>query len=946
MILIKKVYLRNFVSHRESELSFDRGVTALVGPNGAGKSSIVEAIYFALTGDVLRTESRRGGRSKWGVVNDRAKEGEAVVRLWLDVNGEEVVIERRCFKQSIRSRPVDHRVLRNGRTVAVSAKQVDKVVSEILGISTQSLKEIVRSALVVPQGEITRLLTARPAERKERLDKLLGLEAYEKARESLDNYSLNMELSDGTHLTLYPKRRSLDTLRMTYLSKLSELGRKREKLKSIEDEINSLTKDVEELSSRRKSLEDELRRVKEGIEKVYGELIKLKTQGEGADELRRKIKELRSKEEELSNELMRCLEAEKRIKVIESKLGIKEVISKARKLRESSTQLRSELDRVNTELERDKEIVNEIKRIKSKYPKDIEEVLQELKEAVSKESKLVSTRKELENERSELIRRKGVLEATISRIKRKIEEVLSNASGVVKERFNSAVEALKLISKYLSEVEDEVNELSNKYSELNRELSVIESRIDDVKGKLRYLKGAKELSKCPLCQQPLTPRLRDELVRNLESELSRLKELIPKINDLLIDTKRRKEEKEALLNRLREVKVRLRDIVEDESRLSDLETELNELISKLGHVKNKLTEIDDEIKKVIELRTKLAEVESDYQRLKELMSKGVKEELISELERRREEISNELRRVEDELSSSIKLIEQVLGTDDLEEAEELISELENELSKLRELLARKEHLERLIKDIKKEIEEKEEELRRKEEAIRRSKELGRIYEGLKSKLDHVEDELKRINDELVSKETMIKSLRKERDELVEGINGLSNDLSKLRDAWRKLHILNWIKDKVFHKDGVPKLLRKELIRSVELLMKKYLEYFNLAYSDVRIDEDLNITLLGGGIEVGASRLSGGELVAASIALILSLHQAVLKGRLGFLVLDEPTIHLDEDRTKSLMEIVKNFRGGGIIPQLIVVTHHNEVRDASDTVYEVSKDVFSVVREVT
>ncbi len=934
------------MSHRESELSFDRGVTALVGPNGAGKSSIVEAIYFALTGDVLRTESRRGGRSKWGVVNDRAREGEAVVRLWLDVNGEEVVIERRCFKQPIRSRPVDHRVLRNGRTVAVSAKQVDKVVSEILGISTQSLKEIVRSALVVPQGEITRLLTARPAERKERLDKLLGLEAYEKARESLDNYSLDIELSDGTHLTLYPKKRSLDTLRMTYLSKLSELGRKREELKSVEEEINSLTKDVEELSRRRKSLEDELRRVKEEIERIRDELIKLRTQGEGANELRSKIKELRSREEELSKELMRCSEAENRIKVIETKLSIKEVVSKARKLRELRTQLRSELDRVNTELERDKEIVSEINRIKSKYPKGIEEVLQELRDVVSKEAKLTIMRKKLENERNELIRRKGVLEATISRIKRKIEEVLVNVSGVIKEQFNSAAEAFKLISKYLSEVEDEVSELSNKYSELTQELSVIESKIGDIKGKLRYLKGAKELSRCPLCQQPLTPKLRDELIINLENELKKLKESIPKINDLIRSIERRKEEKESLLNRLREIKIRLRDVIEDESRLGNLEAELNELISKLSHVQVKLEEVDNELRKIVELRTKLAEVENDYRRLKELISRGVREDLIYELERRKEVISKELSRVEDELSSSLELIKEVLGTNDLEKAEELISKLENELSKLRELLARKEHLERLIEDIRKEIKEREEELRRKEEAIKKSEELSRIYEGLKSKIDNVESELKRVNDELVSKETMIKSLKREREKLIEGINGLSNDLSKLRNAWRKLSILNWIKDKIFHKDGVPKLLRKELIRSVELLMKKYLEYFNLAYSDVRIDEDLNITLLGSGIEVGASRLSGGELVAASIALILSLHQAVLKGRLGFLVLDEPTIHLDEDRTKSLMEVVKNFRGGGIIPQLIVVTHHNEVRDASDTIYEVSKDIFSVVREVT
>ncbi|RLG85745.1 MAG: ATP-binding protein, partial [Thermoprotei archaeon] len=117
-------------------------------------------------------------------------------------------------------------------------------------------------------------------------------------------------------------------------------------------------------------------------------------------------------------------------------------------------------------------------------------------------------------------------------------------------------------------------------------------------------------------------------------------------------------------------------------------------------------------------------------------------------------------------------------------------------------------------------------------------------------------------------------------------------------------------------------------------------------SDVRIDEEsLDITLVSDRMEAGIGRLSGGELIATSIAMLLALHQVVFKGRVGFLILDEPTVFLDDERRRQMIDIFKRFRGGGIIPQLIIVTHSDEVRDAADVVYEVTRDVYSRVREV-
>ena len=46
--MIKTVELVNFISHSETKLDLDEGVTVFVGSNGAGKSSIIDGITFAL----------------------------------------------------------------------------------------------------------------------------------------------------------------------------------------------------------------------------------------------------------------------------------------------------------------------------------------------------------------------------------------------------------------------------------------------------------------------------------------------------------------------------------------------------------------------------------------------------------------------------------------------------------------------------------------------------------------------------------------------------------------------------------------------------------------------------------------------------------------------------------------------------------------------------------
>jgi len=49
-MIISKLELKNFKSHKKTVCVFDKGITLVFGQNGAGKSSIFEAINYGLFG--------------------------------------------------------------------------------------------------------------------------------------------------------------------------------------------------------------------------------------------------------------------------------------------------------------------------------------------------------------------------------------------------------------------------------------------------------------------------------------------------------------------------------------------------------------------------------------------------------------------------------------------------------------------------------------------------------------------------------------------------------------------------------------------------------------------------------------------------------------------------------------------------------------------------------
>ncbi len=112
------------------------------------------------------------------------------------------------------------------------------------------------------------------------------------------------------------------------------------------------------------------------------------------------------------------------------------------------------------------------------------------------------------------------------------------------------------------------------------------------------------------------------------------------------------------------------------------------------------------------------------------------------------------------------------------------------------------------------------------------------------------------------------------------------------------------------------------------------EIFGDRYSDLIIDDDYEIALYDlQGNRVSLMAASGGEDVCVNFALRVAVNTALQKHSItspppGLIVLDEPGAGLDAQRRRWLPEAISRL---DVVDQVIVVTHMEEMRGATDHV---------------
>jgi len=198
---LKRLELHGFKTFASrTVLDFEGGVTGVVGPNGSGKSNLVDAVRWALgeqsmrnvrcrqAEDLIFAGTTAGGTTASGTTAgnpsggtargaSRAPMGLAEVVLtfdnsagWLPVDYQDVSIGRRVYRSG------ENEYLMNG--VKVRLRDITDLLARVgVGLGNH---------LVIGQGLVDTMLSARPEERRTLVETLAGLRFYYNRREDAE----------------------------------------------------------------------------------------------------------------------------------------------------------------------------------------------------------------------------------------------------------------------------------------------------------------------------------------------------------------------------------------------------------------------------------------------------------------------------------------------------------------------------------------------------------------------------------------------------------------------------------------------------------------------------------------------------------------------------------------------------------------------------------------
>lgn len=601
------------------------------------------------------------------------------------------------------------------------------------------------------------------------------------------------------------------------------------------------------------------------------------------------------------------------------------------------------------------EIIKEY-RIRVEGFRNIPEDIKAKEEAMEGERKEVSgLRKELKTVVEKLEEKRGEFRGSEERIKRleKIEKLQSekklNEAGIRHmednlKKIEAAERDLKEtedIHKRFIRLEEEIETLKGKRSKLAR-LAEREAQLgkesEKLKGKIKELDAS-------------LSRAFEEYTSILETRIESLDQLESACSRRLKEAERRKKEMEerrdkalSVINTLKGQNREIERTIQGLKEVRDSCPVCGKPLSK-EHKKELLEEYSAKVKENLEEISKggamLKKIEEEMEGIKGLLEK-LKGVNIALLRSRMQERTEAVRRVEEiggEMEENKKLLK---GLEDLEEniskKEEERDELREGQEKyisaqrfLRENLPEKERLQEKIKFSLKRIEEIEGEIKDLVKALGYEPELEELWD-LRERHKRLWDELTAIEKEKTEKESIMSEKNRRVDALQKEIMELKE---KEREGKKLVEFLIFLEKirHLFHKDSLQRDLRVKSKPLVERYSREVFDRFNLPYSDLALTEDFNILLYSPHGEESVDMLSGGEKIAAALALRIGIAKALSGPAMELIILDEPTIHLDAQRRQELVEIIKRLTS---IPQTIVVTHDKEFENAADRLILVEK----------
>ena len=459
---LKSLEIHGFKSFaNKTVFDFHNGITGVVGPNGSGKSNVADAVRWVL--GEQSTKQLRGSSMQdviFAGTENRKPLSYAYVAITLDnsdhelsIDFEEVTIARRLYRSG------ESEYLINGNVCRL--KEVTELFYDT-GIGKEGYS-------IIGQGQIDRILSGKPEEKRELFDEAAGIVKYKKrkatAQKKLENERENLirvnDILSELERQVGPLERQSEKAKV-YLNKKSEL--KELDVNMFLLEMERIEGEEKELTEKHRIASDEMEETNAAYEKIKEEYENLELAMKDMDE---KINSIR---ENVSNSSVTKEKLESQIQVLNEQIHTAEM---------TDEHLQARL----LAIEKEKQ-----ERIESKQSYD------EKKAVLDEQFTAIEERRTTAQAELEIIQAKiAKCNAGIEKGQAELIELLNNNASIkgAQQRYDTMLEQISIrkaeLSKRLLTRKTEEADLSAVLEAYEAELEKINSQLTSIRTQESYL---------------------------------------------------------------------------------------------------------------------------------------------------------------------------------------------------------------------------------------------------------------------------------------------------------------------------------------------------------------------------------------------------------------------------------------------------------------------------
>ena len=499
---LKNIEVQGFKSFAQKiNFEFHNGITGIVGPNGSGKSNVGDAVRWVLGEQSAR--SLRGGNMQdviFSGTETRKPLGYASVAITLDnsdhklpVDFNEVTVTRRLY----RSGESEYKI--NGS--ACRLKDINEMFYDT-GIGKEGYS-------IIGQGQIDRILSGKPEERRELFDEAAGIVKFKRRK----NATIKKLEDERQNLVRVTDILSELTRQLGPLEKQSETAKiylaKRETLKELDVnmfllEYAETARNLTELEGKHKLAQDQLEDTRKSYDQTRVEYDRLEKEleelGSRIDHLRIESQEkaLRKQQLEgqisvLNEQILAGVQNEEhykgRLQTIEEELaGRKE---SREKLEEEKADLRSRLKEVKDRLQSEEKHLEELQENIQTCTLEVEDGKNEIIEILNSRANTKGKAQRFDAMMEQTEIRKAEISQRILRLKSEEEEqqtVLKKAQ----EQFDAITELIRTSNEECNRLSQETDRIQKKLKEQNTQLEAYQTAYHREASRLESLRNITE----------------------------------------------------------------------------------------------------------------------------------------------------------------------------------------------------------------------------------------------------------------------------------------------------------------------------------------------------------------------------------------------------------------------------------------------------------------------